>query len=346
METYGIRYLGSKRLLVDNILQVIKEKAPETKSVIDVFSGTTRVAQYLRQNGFIGVASDLSWATEIYAQAFLQNKNNSHLQKYIDELNSLVGYRDWITNNYCDIKIDGDKRVRVWQEKNGMRADAIRNKINTYSLEPWEKGTLIISLIFALSSVDNTIGIQQAYLKDWCSRSYNDLILFLPPSLDGPIWNYISGDALLIDYPTCDVAYIDPPYTGAVYSTYYHIWDSIARWDKPKTSLKTNRREDRSFTPKNEKADRSMQSPWNYKKEAKNAFIKLFDRLPVKHLVISYSNESYVSKEEMFEIFSKYKNVELKEFSYKRNVMAKIGAGANDNAIMDNIEYIFYATKI
>lgn len=344
METHGVRYLGSKRLLVEHIANVIKEKAPSATSVIDVFTGTTRVAQFLRQLGYNGVSSDLSWASSTYAGAFLQNENNAHLQPYIDELNSLKGYEGWLTTNYCDAPAkNSDKVIRVWKPKNGMKADAIRDKIETYDLKDWEKKTLITSLIFALETVDNTIGLQQAYLKEWCSRTDNDLKLTLFPSIQGPKWQHLEGDALLVSYPKCDIAYLDPPYTGAVYSTYYHIWDSIARWDKPETCLKTNRRIDRSF--KSDTADLSMKSPWNFKKTALEAFTNLVHRLPVEHLVISYSDESLVSREQMFKMLQPFKDVELKEMKYKRHLMAKIGAGANKDANMENVEYIFYARK-
>lgn len=344
METYGVRYLGSKRLLVDYIIDLIDEKAPDALSVIDVFTGTTRVAQALRRRAFCGISSDLSWASSVYAGAFLENDNNKKLQRYIDELNSLEGYDGWLTSNYCEAKTDGsDKIIRVWKPKNGRKADAIRDKIETYELEDWEKKTLITSLIFALETVDNTIGLQQAYLKDWCSRADKDLFLSLPPSIDGPIWRHIEGDALSINYPEAEVAYLDPPYTGAVYSTYYHIWDSIARWDKPETCLNTNRRKDRSFSSKD--ADTSMQSPWNYKKDALPAFKTLLERLPVKHIIISYSDESLISKDEMLEMLSKYKKVDLREIEYKRHLMSKIGNGADEKASMKNTEYLFYCEK-
>ena len=141
-----------------------------------------------------------------------------------------------------------DVRIQVWKPHNGAKADAIREKIEAYRGMPYgDKMSLIASLIFALDKVDNTVGLQQAYLKDWKSKRVDEnLHLKLLPSPKGPAGSHITGDALKIVYPRAEIAYLDPPYTPADYSTYYHIWDSITRWDKPELTLKTNRRIDRS----------------------------------------------------------------------------------------------------
>jgi adenine-specific DNA-methyltransferase len=335
-------YLGSKDKLTDFILQVIKEKAPNAKTVIDVFTGTTRVSQVLRANGYNGFSSDLSWASEVYAGCFLQNENNNHLLDVIEYLNNLSGYEGWLSNNYGDVG-DGDKKVRVWQRKNSMKADAIRDEIEKLPYIGWEKNTLITSLIMALQKVDNTVGVQQAYLKDWCKRSYNDLVLKLPFCFSGSKWEHFSGDALKIDYPEADIAYLDPPYTAHSYSTYYHIWDSIARWDKPEVMLKTNRRADRCFSK--DSCDKNMLSGWNYKNTVLSSFDSLIKKLKVNDVFISYNNEGLVSKEEMNDMFEKHGKVSITAIDYKKNIMTKIGNGSTDDACMENIEYIYHINK-
>jgi adenine-specific DNA-methyltransferase len=332
-KTYGVKYIGSKRELAENILALVKEKYPETETVIDVFSGTTRVAQAFRQNGYRGIASDLSQATEIYSGAFLENENNSHLEDVVCHLNSLEGYSGWLTKNYAG---------KFWQEKNTKKADAIRDYIETLTLKDWEKKTLITSLIFALDIVDNTVGVQQAYLKTFCKRSYNDLLLKLPPLVEGERWSFIRGNSQTIEYPDSDLAYLDPPYTAHSYATYYNIWDSIAIWDKPKTGLTTARREDRIFS--GNKVDESMRSPWNYKAEIGGALRDLIERLPVKNIILSYNNEGLISKEEILDILSKYK-IDIISIDYVKNIMTKIGNGPNENADMNNTEYLFCIEK-
>jgi adenine-specific DNA-methyltransferase len=208
--------------------------------------------------------------------------------------------------------------------------------------------SLIASLIFALDKVDNTVGLQQAYLKDWKSKRVDENIhLKLLPSPKGPVGSHIAGDALKIIYPRAEIAYLDPPYTPADYSTYYHIWDSITRWDKPEVTLKTNRRIDRSKSNK-EKRDKNMMSPWYSKKTAFEATKRLVARLPVRYVVFSYSDEGLITLQQMKEMGSEYKSFNIYAKEHQRHVMSRIGAGgdkAEKAKIRKNVEYVIVIEK-
>jgi len=350
IDTYGIRYLGSKSKILPLIIKVVDGLKLDDKKIIDVFTGTTRVAQAFKMHGYEVTTSDLSWASEAYSNAFICNDGSvAHLQKYIDELNALSPKADWITNHYCDVaaKADASANIKVWKRKNGMKADAIREHIETLNVKPWEKMYLISCLIFALDKLDNTVGLQQAYLKGWKSdRVDKDLKLSLLPGIAGKEGKHIVGDALKVQYDEADVAYLDPPYTAADYSTYYHIWDSITRWDKPAVSLKTNRRIDR--VKSSDKADKSMQSPWYSKKKALKATEDLINRLPVKYCVFSYSDEGLISYKEMEALCKKYKSYKFHQQAHNRHVMSKIGAGGKEAEKANkkkNVEYVIVIEK-
>lgn len=354
-ETYGVKYIGSKSSLIPSILECIDKNIPkdEVKTAIDVFTGTTRVAQAFKKKGWTVTTSDLSWASACYSGAWITNEaNRQGLQEKIDILNALPGTEDWITKNYCDAKGEQGSIVRVWQPKNGKKADAIRNQIELWfsnkTIQQWEKDTLITSLIVALDKVDNTVGVQQAYLKDWCSRSHNDLKLELPKQVEGPKGKHLSGNCLDLQYEQADLAYLDPPYSSHSYSTYYHIWDSIAKWDKPEVGLKTNRRIDR--VNGSNSYDNKMNSLWNTKRNALSAFETLIDRLPVKWVLVSYNNESLVEIDKLQKVFKKYPLVITTEIDYKRNVMCQIGNAAKDKDEnkefkKENVEYLFLIKK-
>jgi adenine-specific DNA-methyltransferase len=329
IQTNGVRYIGSKNKVIPKILEVINDLDIKNKTFIDVFTGTTRVAQAFKSDGWKVLTSDLSWASEAYANNFICSVDNSHLQQHIDHLNTLDGYAGWLTNNYCDATGTGDSIVRVWKRKNGMKADAMRDCIEALDIPRKDKMCLITSLIFSLDRIDNTVGIQQAYLKHWASkRSDKDLVLSLLPNVEGTKGKHIVGDALKISYPNYEVAYLDPPYTSADYSTYYHIWDSIVAWDKPKVSLKTNRRVDR--VKSGELHDKNMKSPWYSKKTALKATKELIDRLPVRYCVFSYSDEGLIPREDMEKLCMAYKNVQWHQKEHDRHVMSRIGHGGNE----------------
>ena len=350
METSGIKYIGSKFNLLEPIMNIVKdyvELAPGKRpSMIDAFTGTTRVAQAFRQEGWDTQTSDLSWASECYAQTFLQINDNSHLEPVIEALNKTTPKTGWLTKYYCDARTSEGNVVRVWQPENGRKADGIRDSIEAKGgkITKQEKATLITALIFGLDKVDNTVGIQQAYLKTWCTRSYNKLTLKLPnvvTMIKPPKSKHYVGDTLLIKYDPVDLAYIDPPYSSHTYFSYYHIWDSIARWDKPDVGLKTNRRIDRITA--SDEYDGAMASPWNSKIHALEAFERLFTRLPARYLLISYSNESLVPINDLIELSRKFGKIVVNEIDYKRNIMSQIGNG--EIGKKKNKEYLILIKK-
>jgi len=144
------------------------------------------------------------------------------------------------------------------------------------------------------------------------------------------------------------VAYLDPPYSSHSYSTYYHIWDSITRWDKPVVSLTTNRRLDR--VAGSETFDASMVSPWNSKRTALEAFVTLCKMLPVRYVVVSYNNESIIPLKTLMERleteFGKDK-VSKEDQAYRRNIMSQIGNATlyKDEFKTENVESLIWIEK-
>jgi adenine-specific DNA-methyltransferase len=355
MQTYGIKYIGSKNSLIGEIMAVINKNLsnPDNLRCIDVFTGTTRVAQAFRSNGWSVQSSDLSWASEAYANAFLLRTEESgkNIPSLIQTLCDLSGTTDWLTNTYCDVSNAlSDKRVRMWKPNNGKKADAIRNIIaeweSTRKINHHEAMILIACLIFALDKVDSSTGVQQAYLKDWAPRASNELKLEDLPLVQGRPGTHRVGDCLEIPYLEADLAYLDPPYSAHSYSTYYHIWDSITRWDKPAVKLSTNRRVDRVAAA--DEFDSSMQSKWNSKSTALAAFISLCDKLPVKYILISYNNESLIPLDTLKKALTdKYASVSVTEIPYKRNIMATIGNAAlyTDTHKTENVEVLIWVVK-
>ena len=194
----------------------------------------------------------------------------------------------WISKNYCDVIANGNI-VRVWSRENGMKADAIREEIEVVSkqenLNKWEKYTLITSLILALDKVDNTVRYSTSIPKRILHKIQKTNEIRIAIKYQWPnSENILFGDCLNINYPEIDLAYLDPPYTSAIYSTYYHIWDSVVRWDKPETFLKTNRRKDRVFASSD--SDKTMKSLWNSNKTVGMAFEELIRKTSNKKYLI------------------------------------------------------------
>ena len=257
----GHQICGSKLKLLPYILQLVQKVKPLT--VLDGFSGTTRVSQALAQSGHRVIANDLSAWSEVFGKCYLLNEHSvEHFQPLIDHLNSLPGKDGWFTENYggepnggCSVSDDGLKKP--WQKHNTRRLDSIRDEIDRLTVSDIERSVLLTSLILALDEVESTLGHFASYLNDWSPRSYHKLHLQVPcllPRLE--THSVHRGDIFeLLPRVEADLAYFDPPYgsnnekmppSRVRYSAYYHLWTTVCLNDKPPIFGKVKRRADTS----------------------------------------------------------------------------------------------------
>ena len=82
---------------------------------------------------------------------------------------------------------------------------------------------------------------------------------------------------------------------------------------------------------------------------AYQSFKNIVEKLDTKYIMISYSNESIVSKQQMTDLLKKYGKVEILEIDHKRNVMGAIGFSKSGQKIYKSnpnvTEYIFLLEK-
>ena len=308
-----IKYLGSKRTLIPVLAQL--GAASGAKTALDLFTGTTRVAQAFKKLGMTVTASDVASYSECFGKTWIEldssRANHGELAEAILELDGLKGEAGYFTEKFC-------VEARYFQPKNGERVDVIRERIESDYRDSWLYYPLLTSLILAADRVDSTTGIQMAFLKGWASRSGNSLELRDPELLAGP-GSSIRGDALEIvkDLPSVDLAYLDPPYNQHRYFSNYHIWESLVRWDKPETYGIANKRIDAR--------DAAMKSPFNSKKTMAKALGQLVNELQCETMVLSYNNESWLSRAELLEMATQRGHVEIIDFDFKRYVGSQIG---------------------
>mgnify|MGYP000090028898 FL=1 len=308
-----IKYLGSKRTLIPALTQL--GAASGATTALDLFTGTTRVAQAFKKLGMTVTASDVASYSECFGKTWIEldanSANHSELAEAILELDGLKGEAGYFTEKFCI-------EARYFQPKNGEKVDAIRERIESDYRNSWLYYPLLTSLLLGADRVDSTTGIQMAFLKSWASRSGNRLELRDPELLAGA-GQSIRGDALEIvkDLPSVDLAYLDPPYNQHRYFGNYHIWESLVRWDKPETYGIANKRID-TRTPE-------MKSPFNSKKTMAKALAQLIEDLKCETMVLSYNNESWLSRADLMDIASKRGHVEIIDFDFKRYVGSQIG---------------------
>lgn len=335
--TEGIKYAGSKLKLLPHILQLVEKVKPRT--VLDGFSGTTRVSQALAQTGYRVIANDLSAWSEVFGKCYLLNAHTpEHYQPLINHLNALPGRDGWFTEHYggepnggCSVSHDGLKKP--WQKHNTRRLDAIRDEIDQLSLSEVERAVLLASLVLALDEVDSTLGHFASYLSDWSPRSYNKLQLQVPRLIPRREAHSVHrGDIFrLLPCAEADLAYFDPPYgsnnekmppSRVRYAAYYHLWTTICLNDRPQIFGKAKRRADTSDTVACS-AFEEFRKTSNGRFMAVEAIERLLKAAKARHIILSYSSGGRATAEELHEaISSAGEVVEVLEVDYRRNVMA------------------------
>lgn len=335
--TEGIKYAGSKLKLISYILQLIQRVKPN--SILDGFSGTTRVSQAFAKLGYNVISNDISAWSKVFGMCYLLNtKPRESYRELIEHLNSIPGKDGWFTENYggtsnggCSTQGDGLKKP--WQIHNTRRLDAIREEIERLQLGEIEKAVALASLILALDEVDNTLGHFAAYLKDWSPRSYNNLCLKIPSLWANDKQHQVFQEDIfnLISHQSVDLAYFDPPYgsnnekmppSRVRYASYYHLWTSICLFDKPKLFGKAGRRADTSDTTAS-----SIFEEFRKDERGKFLAVSAIDRLikltNARWIILSYSSGGRATAEELKEALrSNGRVLEVLEIDYKKHVMA------------------------
>lgn len=305
-----IKYIGSKRLLVPKIVELV-QRLSGVQSVLDLFSGTSRVGHALKARGYRVTSNDHNRYAHTLARCYVAADRRAverDALRLLAELSQLPGRAGYFTSTFCE-------QSRYLQPHNGERVDAIRERIAELGCDPLLEAVLLVALMEAADRVDSTCGLQMAYLKKWSARSHNPLTLRMPDVLEG------EGDAWCLDALEAaqrtrfDLVYLDPPYNQHRYLGNYHVWESLVRWDKPEVYGTAKKRVD----------CREYQSDFNSKRRIAGAFEQLLTALDARYLLVSFSNEGYLDFDTITQLLSARGEVASAEVDYKRYVGAQIG---------------------
>jgi adenine-specific DNA-methyltransferase len=310
-----IKYLGSKRTLVPALGQIASAVGAST--ALDMFTGTTRVAQEFKRRGIAVTCVDSATYSDILARCFIatdaRDVGASEVSEVLAHLSSLPGRPGYFTRTFCE-------ESRYVQPFNGERIDSIRDCLrDEYASDPLYP-VLLTALMLATDRVDSTTGVQMAYLKKWAPRSYNPLDLRTPDLIQG-FGRSVLGDAMsVVDaLPRVDLAYLDPPYNQHRYFTNYHVWETLVRWDSPEHYGVACKRVDAR--------EEETRSVFNTKPGMPAALESLIGRVRADVVVVSYNDESWVRPEQISRWLraAGHEKVGVLGFDRKRYVGAQIG---------------------
>jgi adenine-specific DNA-methyltransferase len=308
-----IKYLGSKRRLVPVLGELLARSGAAT--AIDLFTGTTRVAQEFKRRRAEVWALDTARYSGVLAGCYIATDgaavDRTELSTALEHLDSIPGVDGYVTETFC-------RRSRFFQPANGKRIDAIRDAIEGEFRSSPLYPVLLTSLLEAADRVDSTTGVQMAYLKGWAPRSFAALRLRAPELIPGS-GHTVVGDAVRFapSLPEVDLAYLDPPYNQHRYFTNYHVWETLVAWDRPEHYGVACKRVDARGP--------QTRSAFNSRRSMAPALAEVIGAVTARVTIVSISDESWVSLPELVEMCRSRGSVEVLTFDSRRYVGAQIG---------------------
>jgi adenine-specific DNA-methyltransferase len=359
--TGGIKYAGSKLKLLPEILRLARRTG--AKTVLDGFSGSTRVSQAFARNGYRVHCNDIAVWSETFGKCYLQNRRpRAAYAELIEYLNAQEPKDGWFSHHYGGIPngrpAENGAMKKPWQIHNTRKLDAIREEIDNLPLTGVEKAVALTSLILALDRVGSTLGHFVSYLKDWSPWSFNDLRLEVPQFLVATQDHQVTReDIFSLTQSAVDLAYYDPPYgsnnekmpsSRVRYASYYHLWTTIILNDRPELFGKAFRRKDTSDTVATSVFEELRRDPTTNRYIAVEAIARLIKSTCARWIILSYSSGGRATAEELNEVLQEHGSVvEVVELDHKRNVMAGLKWTSEwvRDAKSPNREFLFLLEK-
>ena len=343
-------YIGNKRKLLPLIFEAILKTGVTEGLFVDFFSGSGVVSRLAKKNGFKVISNDWEPYSFFYNHAYIEQnkyplfKELGGLEKTYKYLNNLEGIHGYISENCCpwdDKNPDIKKERMFFTHKNGMKIDAMREKIFEWEKQGRinlnEKTVLLASLIYSVSYVSNTSGVFKGFHNGWGGKTGTALyrilsdIKLIPPVLydNGQKNNVYKLDAQILaetlygskklSTQKINIAYLDPPYNQHPYGSNYHILNTVALWDKPeinKSILVNGKKTNKSAIRTDWRTER--RSAYNYKSEAIKSLEKLIKTINSDYVLLSYSTDGHMDLKDVLEIFADNGKLSMVSKPYKR----------------------------
>ncbi len=247
------------------------------------------------------------------------------LQQMIHLLDHFIPPREGlIFRNYCP---GGPGKRMYFRDDHGRKIDGVleflRECRRSRVLEHGELHLLLAALIDAADRVANISGVYGAFLKAWQTNTRGELTIRVPEVVESPHRNEAhQADAnALIRRVSGDVLYIDPPYNHRQYAANYHILEILAEHHRiadlaayeaalyGKTGLRPYQDLRSAYCVRPRKRRGSV--------DVLSAMSDLILNAQVQHVVVSYSEEGILSREQIGDILARFSRA--KSFDFDRN---------------------------
>lgn len=294
IELESRRYIGNKAKLTDWIISTIASHAKNAHSFCDIFAGTGAVANRALDIFDRVIINDFLYSNNTIYHAFFGPGDWD-----CDKLQDIVSYYNRINpqaldDNYFSINFGGKFYEYGLSKLIGFICQDIEEMRPT--LTDKEYHILIASLIYSIDRLANTVGHFDAYIKKPIREQPLNMRLIDARSYDHVEIHRCDSNQLARNIEA-DIVYMDPPYNSRQYCRFYHLYETLVKWDNPQlygVALK----------PKPENMSRYCTS------RAVDAFTDLVSNINARYLAVSYNN-TYQSKSKSSE--NKIKLKEIKQ---------------------------------
>jgi adenine-specific DNA-methyltransferase len=278
IQLHNRRYIGNKHKLIEWIFSIIHKECGGN-SFADIFAGTGVVSAVATKHFKKVLLNDFLHSNYAIYRAFFGNEvwSKNKIDSVIKSYNNIYG--DDLEDNYFSKNFGG----KFFSNNSAKIIGFIRENIeeNKNNLTEREYYMLIASLLYTADKIANTVGHFDAYFK---KEFINDSFFMKPiDPIDTQEISIFQEDAnILAKKIKTDIVYIDPPYNSRQYSRFYHVLETLTKWEKPKlygVALKPEPENMSDYCRNN----------------AKDKLAELVRDLDTQYLVVSYNN-TYDSK--------------------------------------------------
>lgn len=273
------RYIGSKAKLTDWIMSTIADTTKDAHTFCDIFAGTGSVSHKAIPLYDRVIVNDFLHSNNVIYKAFFGpgEWDEEKLYDIINGYNALEP--ELLEDNYFSLNFGG----KFYEYNLSKQIGYMRQDIEDLRPELTEKEycILLATLIYNIDRLANTVGHFDAYIKKPIKVQPLRMRLIQVQTSDKVQIFQRDANELAREIEA-DIVYIDPPYNSRQYCRFYHLYETLIKWDKPElfgTALK----------PAPENMSRYCTS------RAVNSFEDLVANLRAKYLVVSYNN-TYHSK--------------------------------------------------
>lgn len=343
-----MRYIGNKTKLLDfieNEVSDIENVYSDFDTFFDVFSGTGCVGERMKEKFHI-YACDLLYSSYVISYCNISIRNipifeglsKAGIDNPLQYLNQVNYVKDgFVFNLYSE---NGDSHRLYFSEENGKKIDSILDTIHIWHSENkiCESENMYLKgvLLQGISKVANITGVYGAYLKSLSSNARKSLELcHLDCKNTDKNTICFHGDSKTIlkeNITERSILYLDPPYNNRQYGSNYHVLETIAKNEKPVIKM-VRGKQSVAGLPNNLPV-----SNWCKSTMVKNELVHYLSSKS-QLIIMSYNNESHLTKEEVISIMQKYGKTKVIEKEYK-----KFKSNLNQNK-KNVCEYLFVCDK-